>query len=140
MLNGRLYVMGGFQCNKLQVLDMSEENEVSWTVKADLPAERFNAASVAHEGKLWLIGGCNSSETMNNSVLIYDIDADSWGTGPALPEYACDLCATKLNDEVYITGVRADLGATWIYRNAMWERLPGGPGVDSSTFASVILG
>ena len=46
VLNGRLYVMGGVECNKLQVLEMSEENEVSWTVKADLPSRRFDAASV----------------------------------------------------------------------------------------------
>ena len=36
VLNGRLYVMGGFLCDKLQVLEMSEENEFSWTVKACL--------------------------------------------------------------------------------------------------------
>merc|ERR1712185_53220 len=45
VLNGRLYVMGGVECNKLQVLEMSEENEFTWTVKADLPLKRWSAAS-----------------------------------------------------------------------------------------------
>ena len=40
VLNGRLYVMGGHGCNKLQVLEMSEEHGFSWSVKADLPAYR----------------------------------------------------------------------------------------------------
>ena len=76
--------MGGVDCNKLQVLEMSEENGFAWTVKADLPASRHSAASVVHEGRLWLIGGEIDDEP-TASVIIYDIASDSWAVGPALP-------------------------------------------------------
>ena len=36
VLNGRLYVMGGINSNKLQVLEC-QRRRVAWTVKADLP-------------------------------------------------------------------------------------------------------
>ena len=66
VLNGRLYVMGGFDCNKLQVLEMSEENEFTWTVAQTCPRARYSAARprwrvglVCHrrESKIWLMGG-----------------------------------------------------------------------------------
>ena len=41
VLNGRLHVMGGILSNKLQVLEMTEENGLSWSRKADLPAIRW---------------------------------------------------------------------------------------------------
>ena len=107
--------MGGINSNKLQVLEMSEENEFTWTVKADLPAERESAASIIYEGKIWLIGGyANGAPT--SSVLMYDIDADSWGTGPALPRAVTYAHAMTLNGEVYVV----EDTNTWVYINAAW--------------------
>ena len=122
VLNGRLYVMGGIFCNKLQVLEMSEENEFTWTVKADLPAARYGAASAAHESKIWLMGG-RVDYVESSSVLIYDIDTDSWGTGPAaLPRASSEARATTMNGELYITGGTSR--ATWVYRNGAWVDAP----------------
>ena len=115
VLNGRLYVMGGVHCNKLQVLEMSEENEFTWTVKADLPAERESAASIIYEGKIWLIGGFVDF-TPSSSVVIYDIDADSWGPGPAIPRAVPYPFATTLNGELYVIST----GGTWARRNDAW--------------------
>ena len=33
VLNGRLYVIGGHDSNKLQVLEMTDENGLSWSAK-----------------------------------------------------------------------------------------------------------
>ena len=126
--------MGGVNCNKLQVLEMSEENGFSWTVKADLPASRVGAASVVHEGMLWVIGGLTNWAN-SNTVAIYDIDADSWGTGPALPRAASCARATTLNGEVYVV---SHVGS-WIHRNAAWVDIPGGPEVREPTCAGVLL-
>ena len=128
--------MGGDDCNRLQVLEMSEENEFTWTVKADLPAKRYMAASVEHEGKIWLIGGIVSWQT-SSSVLIYDVEADSWGNGPALPLAATCVRATTLNGELLVTGSGA---GNWIYRNAEWVEGPYELGVNWGQLSSVTLG
>ena len=127
--------MGGEDCDKLQVLEMSEENGFSWTVKADLPASRFGAASVVHDGRLWLIGGI-LNYNLSSSVAIYDIEADSWGMGPALPRGVVEGCATTLNGEVFV----ASRQQCWIYRNATWVDLPRGPGAQEAVSASILLG
>ena len=77
VLNGRLYVMGGYDSNKLQVLEMTEENGLSWSRKADLPAERCGAASCMHEGKIWVMGGLVNFQS-SASVSIYDAEGDTW--------------------------------------------------------------
>ena len=46
VLGGRLYVAGGRHCDKLQMWDGT-----AWTLKADLPAACYYAASVAGDGK-----------------------------------------------------------------------------------------
>ena len=93
VLNGRLYVMGGagegaeghrHRYNKLQVLEMTEENGLAWTVKADMPVHRHDPASIVHEGKIMLIGGC-AIEEHASSVMVYDEHTDSWATAPPLP-------------------------------------------------------
>ena len=80
VLGGRLYVAGGVGCDKLQMWDGT-----AWTLKADLPAARFNAASVAVDGKMWVIGGFVPGEGRTASVIIYDPETDSWTTGVPLP-------------------------------------------------------
>ena len=115
VLDGRLYVMGGDGCNKLQVLEMSEENEFTWAVKADLPAARYDAASAVHEGKLWLIGGrgCAGAAT---SVVIYDTSNDTWTQGPALPQQFPSPMAAVLDGEIHLCARDAHL----VLRHGIW--------------------
>ena len=58
VLGGRLYVAGGADCDKLQMWDGT-----AWTLKADLPAARFGAASVAFDGNLDVPGSSAGSWT-----------------------------------------------------------------------------
>ena len=84
VLNGQLHVMGGYESNKLQVLEMTEENGLSWSRKADLPAARALAASAVHEGKIWVMGG-NVDGEATASVCVYDPSDDTWAAAPPLP-------------------------------------------------------
>ena len=73
-----IYV-SGMGSNKLQVLEMTEENGLAWTVKADLLNIVGFTASTVHEGKVWLMGGMVGREN-SASVLTYDVEADAWAT------------------------------------------------------------
>ena len=78
VLDGKLFLSTG---RSLVVWDGK-----SWTARANAPDEKSGAASVAYHGKLWLIGGTDHREAPSNDVYIYDPAADSWETGPALPD------------------------------------------------------
>ena len=57
---------------------------------------RFQAAVVAHEGRIWAVGGCESWNPLN-SLEIYDPSTDSWSFGPSLntPRRGCGLAVRK---------------------------------------------
>ncbi len=127
VLNGRLYVTGGVGCNKLQVLEMSEENGFSWSVKAELPSEldtdfhdgyEDTPASAVMDGQLWLLGPksrYDDEEGWDDIVLppatfafTYDIENDTWATGPALPRAIADCNAYVLNGKIHVIGPIVD--------------------------------
>jgi N-acetylneuraminic acid mutarotase len=134
VLNGRLYVMGGYRSNKLQVLEMTEENGLAWTVKADLPANRHGAASVVFQGKIWVMGG-NIGGAMTASVLTYDVKADAWAMAPSLPGPIGGHTATAIDGRIYL----AILSLTFLY-DAAWSQVVGGPGYLFGTSGGVLLG
>ena len=127
--------MGGISCDKLQVLEWSEENGFSWTVKADLPAARGAAAGAVHDGRLWLIGGDIEFEP-TASVIIYDIDSDSWAAGPALPRPINHGRAAELDGEIKFTAETCCLAL----RNGTWAQDFEGPICNLPACESVILG
>ena len=147
-LNGQLYVMGGYESNKVQVLESSEQNGFTWTVKNDLPAMRRGAGSAVMDGKVWLLGGLlendEGDEAETASVLIYDAPSDSWATGPALPRAINRCSAANVGGEIFVTGQYSiptpdvntpdeidweEHQCTYVYRDATWAELAvtGGP-------------
>ena len=143
VLNGRLYVMGGYDSNKHQVLEMTEENGLAWTVKADLPTTRYGAASVVHEGKIWMIGGDVQLGVPTASVLAYNTEADTWEAAPPIP-VAC-ICRANTIDGVVFLHADRDSGAgeyvhtCFQFRNAAWSPVAG-ISVRYPTLGAVLLG
>ena len=132
--------MGGSECDKVQVLEMSEENGFSWTIKADLPAARDGAASVAREGKVWLIGGLVGNEDGHNKdVMIFDPADDTWVAGLALPvdEHPGLYRAAVLDGEVHVTH---DGAGVLRYNGAAWVRAGEAPPNEDAPSESILLG
>ena len=141
--------MGGRGRNKLQVLEMSEENEFSWTVKGDLPwanpyVERKSAASAVVDGKVWLMGGLVTEDegieqVPTASVSIYDPSLDSWAAGPPLPR-AVEACgAAAHGGEIHVIFG----GGAFVYRDGAWGASPSAPGCEvryMGTSSSMVLG
>ena len=134
------YVMGGVDCDKLQVLEPAAgpSGGYVWTVKADLRGgTRHGAASAVVDGRIWLIGGCAAPDGWaTDAVDIYDADADAWRAGPALPAVDSNLVAATLDGDLYVHGPQG----AWAYRNASWTAVPGGPERFCPACATVLLG
>ena len=122
--------------NKLQVLEMTEENGLSWSCKADLPANRRDAASVVHDGKIYVMGGAVAGEGASASVITYDATADAWETAPSLPE-PCHLGqACMLDGHICIVANRQ----RFEYRNSAWSQAVVGPSALFAVCGFVLLG
>merc|ERR1719261_405584 len=126
--------------SQLQVLQKSDEAVFTWTLGSDLPEARWDAASVVHEGRLWLIGGI-VDYSPSASVVIYDADDDAWYPGPALPSAVSGICATTFNGDIYVICA----AGTVVYRNHAWVEtaiIPGDmiPAQAHAQCQSVLLG
>ena len=138
VLNGRLYVMGGWGSNRLQVLEMTEENGLSWSRKANLPAMRFLAASAVHEGRIWVMGGyVGEREEPSASVITYNAEADAWESDavPPLP-IACNRCSAAAMDSGIFVVHNA---GHFRYMNAEWSLVVGERAGDTAS-ESLLLG
>ena len=107
---------------------MSEENEFTWTVKADLPAVRNHSTSaVARDGKLWLIGGLDEHGDGTDTVFIYDPEHDSWAPGPTLPFILRGGRAAMHSGELHVmtrSWYPEDRVRFCIYRDGAWLEVP----------------
>ena len=118
---------------------MTKENGLSWSCKADLPARRYGAASVVHEGLIWVMGGrVGEGQEPTSSVLTYDADANLWTTGPPLPQGCWGRTATIDGAD---GGILLFHSNSFQYRNAAWSRVAQPPGMPRATACgSVLLG
>ena len=117
---------------------MTDENGLSWSRKADLPAACEDAASAVYNGKIWVMGGYVAGEGTVASVITYDAEAGAWATGPPLPS-PCEDCA---GGAATIDGgiLLKSSNVTFQYKNAVWAEVAGGAGVRGATCGAVLLG
>ena len=135
VLNGRLYVIGGRHNNKLQVLEMTAETGLYWSRKwfrkADLPANRAAAASVVHEGRIWVMGGEVGEENEPSaSVITYDPVTDEWEMGPPLPSPQIGCTAVTIDGGILFAGCAGNantngkrIKSLFKYENVAWSRV-----------------
>ena len=106
VLNERFYVIAGLDTSEVNVLEMTEGDGWSWSRVADLPVNRYGAASVVHDGKIWVIGGYvhppQGSNGPTASVLIYNDEADTWENGPPLPERCGHVHAATTDGGIFL--------------------------------------
>ncbi|WP_417492795.1 Kelch repeat-containing protein [Maricaulis sp.] len=123
--DGRLYAIGGTRDdNSIYVFDPEARN---WdTVGIPDDVTRRGAAIVASGGRLYVIGGSMGGE-LSARVDIYDLEADSWTSGPDLPGASTGIAAVVHNRRIHVLGGTGSDGGQrqTLRRHASWE--PGEP-------------
>ena len=93
VIDGKLYVVGGWNLSgssggadwmtETLVLDLANPSG-GWGA-IDQPFERRALIVAEHDGKLWVIGGFDSTHRPHLGTDIYDPASGEWTTGPELP-------------------------------------------------------
>jgi hypothetical protein len=72
------------------------------------------AAYAAADGKLFVIGGFDSTGVVRDLVQIYTISTGTWSTGTAMPAPRANICAAVSNGKIYIMGgTTANAAVAW---------------------------
>lgn len=105
-LDGQLYALGGEDGSDGVFVFNPELRR--WSLM-DAPREiaRRGAAAVAHEGRIYFMGGvANGAATAR--VDIFDPASGSWGIGPAMPQARAGHAAAVLNGTIHVVGGRGE--------------------------------
>lgn len=111
VLNGRLYVFGGFYdhtFNGTGRVDAYNPSTNSWQQRASMPEAITHAASLTINGEAWLFGGYVGKDPgpATKRVYIYNPNSNSWRRGPDMPFSRGAAAAARLGDNVYVFGGR----------------------------------
>ncbi len=75
----------------------------TWSSKAPMPAPRDSAAAVALDGKVYVIGGTDSTGALA-SMLMYDPVENSWTSKASMPDVKSGPGAAVENGRIYVVG------------------------------------
>jgi N-acetylneuraminic acid mutarotase len=93
-----MYVVGGWTDDEnFTLLEKYSPQSNTWQTLSPMPAGRENFACAALNGKIYAIGGVDSS-----TVDVYDPNNDSWSTGTPLPSVVESGTAIGLHGKIYL--------------------------------------
>lgn len=103
-----------------------------WTTKSPMSTPRDRAAAVALDGKIYVMGGMNSSGALS-SLEIYNPATDTWTIGASMPGIKSEPGAAVVNGRIYVIGPPDDhlyeydpATNTWITKSPL-PAVPAGP-------------
>ena len=78
-----------------------------WTNKADIPEARKHIDSVEVNGKIYVIGGCDSAFNVSSITFEYDPLKDEWKEKADMPTAREGVCLSLLDGKIYVIGGEA---------------------------------
>jgi N-acetylneuraminic acid mutarotase len=100
-LDGFLYVIGGFGDNTASPLRYDPTTN-TWARIAPLNQEREHTAAVAHDGKIYVLGG--RWVTDMSSIEIYDPSTDMWTLGAPMKQPRAGHGAAVVGNQIFVGG------------------------------------
>src|SRR5205085_2690498 len=108
--NNKLYAFGGSDVDCTSAFSSTFIYDIAsgtWSDGPAMPAGRaFFAASGYFNGKIYLVGGGTACDpaTAQDQTWIFDIGAQTWMTGTALPQTLNDTAAGVIDGHLYVLG------------------------------------
>lgn len=114
VLNGRIYIMGGFGISAVQEYDPSTD---TWTKKADIPIFRQALSACAINGKIYTTGGVSGGmvETYHKTVEEYDPHLDKWTKKTSMPTGRTNHASVAFDGKLYVFGGHKGWPVTELY-------------------------
>ena len=101
LTDGRVFVALGYNSSATEHINdtwIFDPYEVTWTQVADSPVMTESSTGAYLNGTVFIFGGMLSNYTHMLTVLMYDVEADTWSTGPAMPRTGTYFQSVAIDD------------------------------------------
>jgi N-acetylneuraminic acid mutarotase len=118
VLDGRLYVAGGYANGGLARVDAYDALADTWSQPAPLPATRHTDAPAATVGARLYVAGGSIDGQCTTLVTAYDPTADAWTPVSSMPgDGRCWAAVAAVGDTIYVLGGTNTMGSLF------WQNL-----------------
>lgn len=127
VLNGRVYVAGGAggvhsQDPSLDLVECLDPERNAWRELPPMPTARRGLVLLPAEGRLWALGGSDSSEA-SGAVEVFHTETGVWTTLPAMP-VRCGYFGAAVMQTFEVLGLTIGPAAAQELRSALSSRPP----------------
>jgi N-acetylneuraminic acid mutarotase len=88
----------------LSIAPMSQAAEGTWTRKSDMPTARVGVSTCVVDGKIYAVGGAESSDVFLSTVEEYDPATDTWTRKTDMPTVRSSAATSVVNGKIYVMG------------------------------------
>lgn len=128
VVDGQLFTLDAMN-KSFRQYDLANDR---WTDLISISTNRVNGTVVAHDRKVYVIGGYSKDVSARNSVEIYDTKTRTWSVGPPLPEYEQGdhfHMAAVLNGTLHVVGHYFGGKEHWMLDDGRWRKRADAPHV-----------
>lgn len=107
VVNGKLYVIGGFlgtPNQDTQVVEEYDPSTDSWTTKAPMPTARAGFGVAVINNKIYCVGGSQLNSNRLTTNEMYDPVSNTWSTKAPMTTGRRDLRCETVNGKMYAMG------------------------------------
>ena len=127
VVNGELWVMGGFLSSSLDVtkrVDIYDPSTDTWRLGPDLPGAETHLGVVNVAGDIVLVGGFSGNvlaRTTTAAVWRWSAANATWSAGPELPTARAATATALIGSEIHTAGGLAQDGDTDSGEHVVWD-------------------
>lgn len=132
-MGGKIYVAGGHVGSwppYTETVEVYDPYSNSWSFVQPLSEGMGFAATVAHDGKLYVFGGDTNALTIQDTVWVYDPSHDTWEQRAPMPAPRMRAAAVAVGARIYLIGGckhGCDYSDTFIYEPALDQWITANP-------------
>jgi N-acetylneuraminic acid mutarotase len=121
ILDDKIYVMGGRHIQDISFpveksVEMYDPNLNTWTQVADMNAPRAIYSAEVVNGKIYVMGGAQSTDSTNHTMEVYDPQSNTWTVLGDLPSERVFHGSAVFDNTIYVFG-----GHTENYERKTWK-------------------
>lgn len=125
-----IWIVGGISSGAItstvSQVDLFDPVQGDWhSAKTTLPTPVSFAGVAGVNGKIYIIGGFDSTGTVVNSVQIYDVTTATWSNGAGMTGARANIYAAVIDERIYILGgTTANASVAWAGSTTTYEYTP----------------